>query len=382
MNRTNALTISVYSLKELDLALRNAIESHFQPTLAIIFSSPDFPFEQAIPIFSQYQIQTCGVTTSGEIFNQSIVHDSLTVLLLALDPSVFRVVQFQHRNIEAYESGVQLYRHAMQTFENPGIIVFISGVEVVGDGPVAGIRDQMVSEIPIYGGLAGDNLQHKATYTFTQEGPTDFGLSAVILDQDAVKMESLAVSGWKPLGRIHTITRAEQNVIFEIDQQPALDLFLNYFGNIEYKLADSKGLFSIPGQYPLQIQREDGSSFLRSLLIYDQENRALLAAGKMETGAKFRFCPPPDFQVVDQTVEAFRGFSQDHTEMDALLMVSCKGRHTSFGPLLEDEVRAIYDIWDAPMAGFLANGEIGSSVQNGICEFHNVTCSLLGIKIN
>ena len=381
MTHQNARSISSSSIEELTLALDQLIHNHFHPSLAIAFSSPTFPFEKAIALLADRNIALVGCTTSGEIYDEEIVDDSFSVVFFEIDPQLFSVVQLQHADVDAYQTGIELGNIAMELFENPGIIVFISGVKVVGDAPVAGIRDHIEGEIPIFGGLAGDNLQHKATYSFTHEQITDFGLSAVILDTDHVRMESFAVSGWRPLGKTHMITKSEKNIIYEIDNQPALDLFLNYFGNIDYQLSHGKSLFSIAGQYPLKIFGENGNDYLRSLLIYDTENRALIAAGKMREGARFKFCPPPDFSVVNQTIQEFETFGKDTSDLDALLMVSCKGRHTSFGPMLDEEVESIYRIWEVPTIGFLSNGEIGSSTPNGICEFHNVTCSVLGIKI-
>ena len=373
-------SLVVYSTESLNTALVKIIQTSFHPTVAIGFSSPDFPFDQALEIFRKHDIQLIGCTSSGEVKDDAIVTDSFSVLLMDISPHYFNVTGFNHADVEAFSSGTKLCAIAERSFRNPGIILFISGVNVVGDGPVEGIRSCLKSEIPIYGGLAGDNLRHDATYTFTHKGSTSFGICGLIFDTEKIQMKGLTVSGWQPMGKTHTITRSDKNIIYEIDGQPALDLFLNYFGTIEYKPSKIDGTYSIPGQYPLKLFRENGSSYLRSLLSYDTENHALLAAGKVPTGSKFKFCPPPDFGVIQDTVARFSQFSESVSEVDGLLMISCKGRHTSFGPLLEDEVKDIYDLWNVPMAGFLANGEIGNSLANGICEFHNISCSVVSFK--
>lgn len=376
----NSASFSVSSIAELTAALEASITPDFAPTVAIAFCDPDFPFREAIHLFKVRGIQLVGCTSSGEIEGDQILEGSFTFLLMDIDPSVFEVVQFTHDDLEAYSSGKRLFSHAQARFDAPGIFLLISGVRVVGDGPVKGIRDSIDKEVPIFGGLAGDNVQHEATYVFTDQGEDDFGIAALIINQDFIEMEGLAVSGWKPLGRTHYITKSQKNMIYEIDNQPALDLFLSYFGHIEYKSSNISGLRTIPGQFPLKLFRQDGSSTLRSLLIYDIENRALMAAGEILPGTKFKFCPPPGFEVVEQTIQEFKNFNSSGRNFDALVMISCKGRHNSFGPILNDEVSSIYDIWQVPMIGFLANGEIGQVREGGKCEFHNVSCSLFGLK--
>lgn len=352
----------VESLENLELALDRIQTDQFQPTVAICFSSPDFPFEESISIFKRNHIELVGCTTSGEICDDQITHSSFSVIVMGISPEYFRTVQFDHKDQDAYSSGVELYDFAQSSFLEPGIIMFVSGVGVVGDGPVDGLRDQAPREIPVYGGLAGDDLQHKATHAFTNEGANDFGVSALILDTKKNHMEGLAVSGWQPLGKVHTVTRAEKNVLYEIDGKPALDLFLNYFGNIDYTYSDKGNVYSIAGQYPICLQKEDGGSALRSLLTYDTKNRGLVAAGKVSTHEKFRFCPPPNFSVIEETIQEFQRFGTSVPKSEAVIMISCKGRHTSFGPLLSDEIQAIYEIWQTPMVGFLSNGEIGKTV--------------------
>ena len=376
-----ASSVLVHSITELSSVLANTILNDFVPTVAVGFSAPDFDFRQAVKCCAKYQIQLIGCTGSGEIHNDQISSGSMSLLLMDISKSDFQIVSFSHEELNAYSSGVRLFNDATEAFENPGVIVFISGVRVVGDGVISGFKDQESDrEIPIYGGLAGDNLQHAVTYIYSNEGVCDCGLAALVLNTDKIRMKGLAVSGWKPLGQTHTVTKSANNIIYEIDHQPALDLFLNYFDNINYRLSKSEGIFAIAAQYPLQIQRDDGSSFLRSLLIYDTENRALIAAGKIDPDVRFRFCPTPDLSVVEQTIGTFRELSKSLTHIDALLMVSCKGRHTSFGPLLEDEIKSIHNIWNVPMTGFLSNGEIGNSQIEGRYEFHNVTCSLLSLS--
>jgi hypothetical protein len=269
---------------------------------------------------------------------------------------------------------------AMENFSHPGILMFVSGVGIAGDRPVDGVREKMPIDLPIYGGLAGDNLCHDATYTFTHEGVNDAGLAALILDAEKIRINGLAVSGWQPLGRVHTVTRSESNIVYEIDGEPALDLFFNYFGDIHCTHSGTKGSFTIAGQYPLQLQQADGSFALRSLLLYDTEQRTLIAAGKVPGGVKFRFCPPPNFSVIEKTISSFQSYAQSQSPPEAVLMISCKGRHTSFGPLLSDEISAVYALWQVPMAGFLSNGEIGNDRIGGTCEFHNVTCSLVTLS--
>ena len=112
----------------------------------------------------------------------------------------------------------------------------------------------------------------------------------------------------------------------------------------------------------------------------DFKNRALILAGGVKEGDQFKFCPTPDLRVVDTTVEKYQEFSKNLTSVDALIMNSCGGRQYAFGPIFDDEVEGIYNIWKKPMIGYMAYGEIGNTGEHEVCEFHNVTCALVTLK--
>ncbi|MBL0306480.1 MAG: hypothetical protein IPQ25_10735 [Chitinophagaceae bacterium] len=55
-------------------------------------------------------------------------------------------------------------------------------------------------------------------------------LIALIIDEDKISIKGLATCGWKPIGITKTVTKSEGNIVYTIDDQPALDLLMNYLG--------------------------------------------------------------------------------------------------------------------------------------------------------
>ncbi|MEZ4884517.1 MAG: FIST N-terminal domain-containing protein [Chitinophagales bacterium] len=374
-------SIAVSSIEELKTTLANIRSEDFQPTVAIAFSSPDFDFHNINAIFRDNNIELIGCTSAGEISNNTTLINSLSILFLEMDLAHFKVFEQAYENKKADRAAAALGEMAKNTFTNPGILVYSSGVTIDGESIVNNIKRIMKRDIPIYGGLAADNFRQIATHTYTSDSLRPFGIVALIIDTDAIEIKGLAFSGWNELGKWHTVTKADANVLFEIDGKPALDMFRRYFGNLEFQAKEGgEELFTIPGQYPLKITRPDGNVIMRSTLIYDFKNSALILAGAVREGDIFKFCPTPNFQVVDKTIEEYQKFSKEVAQVDALIMTSCAGRQYSFGPMFDDEVEGIYNIWKKPMVGYMSYGEIGSADERNICEFHNETCSLVTLK--
>ena len=84
---------------------------------------------------------------------------------------------------------------------------------------------------------------------------------AVGLYGDRLKVGYGSMGGWDSFGPDRVITRAEGNVLYELDGQSALSLYKKYLGDLAAELPGSALLF------PLSIRTEDGgTSVVRTIL--------------------------------------------------------------------------------------------------------------------
>ncbi len=68
------------------------------------------------------------------------------------------------------------------------------------------------------------------------------------------------------------------------------------------------------------------------------------------------------------------------SETDALLVFSCIGRYSIFGPVIEIENNGLAATWNKPMAGFFSLGEFGKVIGGKTPEDHGGTCSWVALK--
>jgi hypothetical protein len=356
-----------------------AVDEGLQANLAIVFSSPNFSMHNFSAIFQAENIAVVGCTTAGEIYDDELNENSASVLLMEMNPKYFKIL-FESNEGNIRKTAAKIRKTADESFENPALFVLTSGLLNDGEEIVAGLKEGKQKEIPIFGGLSGDELQIKQTTIFTNQVVSSDGICAIAFDANHIEINGLATSGWQALGSEHTVTKAEGNVIYSINDTPALDYFIRFFGSHDDANIKDKPISTISAQYPFQIMKEGGYSVLRSPIMGDEINRSLTLVGRVNEGDKFRFSISPGIEVIEETVANFQQFRNDSVhDADAFILVSCKGRHAALGPFLEDEVSQIYHFWKKPMIGFLSYGEIGN-LDNGICDFHNETCSLITIK--
>ncbi|MDQ6764276.1 MAG: FIST C-terminal domain-containing protein, partial [Bacteroidota bacterium] len=240
---------------------------------------------------------------------------------------------------------------------------------------IKGVKD-FDKNIPLYGGLAGDDLTMKASYVFSNQYESSTGLIALIIDNDKVNIAGLATSGWDNIGVEKTITKSEGNIVYTIDDEPAVDVFVKFFQFTESVDNRSEIIAMNFAQYPLQLKKDNGNVVLRAPLMVDIESRALIFAGGIPQGSKVQFSVPPGFDLIDKTAERVSVLKDTIANPDAIIIFSCKARHLALGPIMEDEAGKLRAIWNKPLIGFFTYGEIGTA-KDSVCDFHNETCSMV-----
>lgn len=373
----NAKSIKGSSVKEIKTALENSLRNGFNPTLAIVFLSIKQDREAICHLLEEKEITIFGATTAGEFIDGEIGEESTAIMLLDIKPKHFKVTHLETGERQTRDIASEIGKEGLETFGNPAFIVASGGISTDGEMIVKGIEDAIGPKVTIFGGLAGDDFTMTGTFVFTNGKYNIDGLLAIILDEDNVKVAGLATSGWQPVGTVRTITKSEGNVVYTIDDQPALDVVIKYMG-VNKNIDEWKEVIvNVGSEFPMQIQREDSEPVIRAPLFANKEDRSLVCAGSVPQGSKIRFSLPPDYDVIEKVIEECETVKENELpNAEALIMFSCKARHLSLGPMVSDEIDQVKNVWNAPMAGFFSYGEMGKATK-GKHEFHNNTCSLV-----
>lgn len=372
-------SLSANSVAELQTQLNALIQDNFRPTLAMIFASINHDLKAISKTFDEQNIDLFGLSSAGEIVDKEVVESGIVGLLFDINPDFYQINIVENNFETLFETGEISGDFAKKAFQNPALMIGSGGLTVDVEQIIYGFKASLGETVPMFGGLAGDDWQLENTYAFSRKEMTQNGIISLIFDNDKIEMQGLAICGWEAMGNTNIITKAEGNVVHTINDEPALDVFLRYFGYLENSEVDAEKLDNASAQYPLQVMRKDGTSVLRAPMKSNVEDKSIMLAGNIAEGDEFRFSIAPGFEVIDQTVNEFGSLKNDFPEADALILFSCKGRHAALGPMIEDEIEGIYDYWSKPMIGFFCYGEIGS-VKGGTCDFHNETCSLVLLK--
>ena len=382
-----AKSIKGKSPEEIQAALNESMKDGFKPTLAIVFISIKQDRKAVCEILHKEGIDIFGATSSGEFIDGHQSEGATVILLLDLSRESYTILFEDIGDRKLSDAAANLAQTALQKFKKPAFILCSTSISTQGEFSIDGealvrsIENVFGPQVNIFGGMAGDDWNLKGTYVFTYQKSTDHGIVALILDEEKVSLHGMAISGWKPIGISRTVTKSDGRWLYNIDNQPALDMYLKYLGSESKPGEDKYKMFEEVGVlYPFQVEREVGEPAMVAPMEISREKNALLCESKIPQGAKLYFSMPPDFDIVEKVLEKANELkTNNNADAEALLIFSCAGRKSTLGPLTDEENQGLSKLWNTAMAGFYTYGEYGRAV-NGRQEFHSTTCCWVALK--
>lgn len=375
-----AKTIKGNSFEELKSSYYECIADGFSPTLAFIFPDVRQDIDAITNFFNDQEIDLFGASTLGEIYEDQIMSEGISGMLLDMDPGYFKIYFEEYELETAPLVSEKIARQAASDFSKPSFIISSSHFEVNYVKFLKGITDVLGEESLVFGGVAGDLVTFVNGVVFTKNKKSDTGALAIAFDSNKIELNGTSICGWNSLGTVKTVTESEGGKILKIDNKPALDLTMKYAG-ID-KLPDDyfEAIVLVARTLAMQFPREKGDPVTLVGLL-NKEDRSMYTHSDIPVGTKVQFAVPPEFDVIDELVKRCVQVKQDTPDPEAVLIFSCGSRQDSIGPLISDEIAGIRNVFGAPAAGFFSNGEMAAA-YGGELDIHNntVVCAVLKEK--
>ena len=189
---------------------------------------------------------------------------------------------------------------------------------------------------------------------------TDSGLTGVMFEPEVGVVTSLS-QGCGPIGEMHTVTRATNNYIFELDGKPALDVLKHDVGDVLARdLRRAAGF--IHAALPVT-GSDTGDYVVRNLIGIDDSEGIVAIAETVEVGDRVMFVSR-DSNAAAKDFESMLGrlAARAGGKAKGALFFSCIARGPNMFGGRGTELRMIRDaIGAVPLVGIYANGEISNS---------------------
>lgn len=354
-------------------------------TLVLIFAAPEFiynrePLNEIANFYSKSSIIGC--SSAGEIYGNKIFDHSLSVVIVKFSNTCLKIAKAKVGQVsESGKAGISIASQ-LKADDLKNIFVLSDGLNVNGSELVKGLNTYFTNKkVIVTGGLAGDGNNFKKTWTIINNEILESHVVAIGFYGQNIHIGHASKGGWDIFGPVRRVTRAKSNVLYELDNQPALQLYKEYLGERASELPSS-GLL-----YPLAIsdpRNEEYVQLVRTILSIDEDEQSLIFAGDIPAGCNAQLMRANFDRLIESANEAgelaSKRLQPSHFENPGPVLtidISCVGRRLLLGERTEEEIESTLDSMprDSIQAGFYSYGEL-SPFSTGKCELHNQTMTI------
>ncbi|HEY4521117.1 MAG TPA: FIST N-terminal domain-containing protein [Candidatus Paceibacterota bacterium] len=337
-------------------------------------------FKEVRALYPDSHILTC--STAGEIIATQVRDNSVALTAVFFEKTT---VKFTQASIESNKESLEVGKKLASDLLGQDLVhamVFSDGQKVNGTQLVQGFNTVLPPDVSVTGGLVGDGADFKKTLVGLDESGREGNVVAIGFYGTALRVGYGSLGGWDPFGLERTITKSEDNVLYELDGKPALELYKEYLGEQAKDLPGSGLLF------PLRLRIKNGGKeveVVRTILGVDEAKQSMTFAGDMPTGAQATLMKANFERLIDGASGAgsmsIEPLGSSRAEL--AILISCIGRKLVLKERVEEEIEAVQaEIGEGvPMIGFYSYGElcpVASTEKQ--CELHNQTMTITSFR--
>jgi signal transduction histidine kinase len=349
----------------------NDIDKHDNVLVQVFtgFTDKDFITSLISKILSLVpKAEIIGTTTDGEI-----VDDEIRSYSTVISFSIFENTHIKTYHTQKHFSDKLLAKDIYQKLQNPDdiklMITFLDGLNMNGEVFLKEF-EKYNEDIIIAGGLAGDNAEFKKTFIFDNNGCYDNGLVCAAFYNDDLVVGTTNSFGWKKIGKHLKITKSSANIVYEIDNISAVDIYKKYLGNEVSNDLPATGI-----EFPLILNR-NGIDVARAVLGIEREKGALIFAGEIKEGESVQF-GYGDVEVIESLVEQ-TSKNVLSKPVESIFIYSCMARKRLMGDSILNEILPLSRI--SSTSGFFTYGELFTKGKKH--ELLNETMTILTLSEN
>ncbi len=209
--------------------------------------------------------------------------------------------------------------------------------------------------------LVGGLTSSRGQFGQLAGSPTEGGLSGVLF-ADSVTVASGLTQGCSPIGEIHEVTEARDNVLITLDGQPALDVFKADIGEVLARNIERVGGY-IHAALPIS-GTDNGDYLVRNIMGIEPEKKRMSIGERLHPGDKLMFVRRDGASALADLERMLEDVThRAGGRPKAALYFSCVARGPNLFGDNSEELTAVSEAIgkDVPLVGFYANGEISNN---------------------
>jgi hypothetical protein len=374
-----------YSLdlgQKLGQALRRKLGQ--SPDACWLFCAPKAGLEDLLEGVNQ-EVGTrniVGCTTAGEMSSDGYHKGSAVLGGIISDQIEFSIAYVENLSQNFELAGKQLADRLAPVIQY--VQLFSDGISGNGCAILRGIMSVLGEMVPIAGGTAGDDGKFHRTWQFAgrkllTDAAVAIGFSGNFQLGTGVR------SGWSPIGLAKKVTRASGNILYELNGEPALQVYERFLGK------HAQNLPAVGVEYPLGLvgrcldDNHQDYYLLRATMSVDRQRGSIQFAGEIPQGADVHFTCGDSHSILAATTEAARLADVELGDASPLMVFfySCMARKIVLGQRTQEELDRVRKIFgnEIPVLGFYTYGEYSRISCDHPSLLHNETATISVVGI-
>lgn len=305
------------------------------------------------------------------------------VMVISSDEIKFTPVVAKGLKENSFRAGEEIGKKLNEVWPEKSkvLIMLPDGITVNADALFQGIESSLKTHLPFVGGTAGETFAFKQTYQYYNDQVLTDAASCVLLSGD-FQFEIGVSHGARPIGIERTVTKAEGNHLYEIDNRPAFEIFKEFLGEEVNELTVSVLCEICLGvRVPEEVREKYEDIILKIPTRLDKKDNSLYMVCEWPVGTKIIVARRDPERIVQRAREVAEKIKTKigKTKPKFILNFNCAARGKLYiGPeTAQKEVKANQEPFgkDVPWLGWYTFGEIAPIGEKNY--FHNHTGVLL-----
>ncbi|MCF6336573.1 MAG: FIST C-terminal domain-containing protein [Gammaproteobacteria bacterium] len=317
-----------------------------------------------------------GCSTAGEIFDASVLNDSLSVTAIHFEHTRLQTTYVRVNNSEdSFRCGTKL----AQAISHQGlrhVFVLSDGLNINSNELITGLSEQLPAGITITGGLSGDAGRFEETLVLWQDAAQSHLVTLVGLYGKELKIGFSSLGNWSSLEPENPGTHINSNTLYEMDGQSALELYKSHLGE------HAAHLLATNTQSPLDSHSvSNDTSLAKTSLSADKNEQNMGFADNISASSHAHRVKEDINRPTDDTIAATKISppALDTAPAELAVLISCVKRKMALRQKTKKEVEGIRKMLGPHpiLTGFYSYGEISPFSPGTKHELHNQTMTII-----
>ena len=316
-------------------------------------------------------------SSAGDISSHSVDDDGITITAIEFEKSSFEIKTVNVKNDDQFVNSYEAGHALIQQFDKGNLkyVLVISDGSVINGSQLAnGMNKVTNNDILITGALCSDAARFEKTICSYNENPKSGEIVAIGLYGEHLEISFAINDGWTPFGPERIVTKSKDNILYELDHKPALDLYKKYLGEKSKELPAAALLF------PLKVKSSnEQESIVRTILNINEKDNSMILAGDIAENSTVQLMMTNVDSIINAAeIAAKKANHQREKSPELAILVSCIGRKLVLDQRVEEEVDEVVEVVGnkTTICGLYSYGEIAPFNGENNCQLHNQTMTI------